>query len=205
MTRFATAADIVPEPCAVAGVVLRPFCLGHHLLFLRLGLPFAGGIDVDYGFEETLLGIAICGGESYETTLEELHLGTWPDTLARWRKKLLKRRLFLPRHTLDPLVIDTDFREYLKRGYQLPPLWHYPESASAITITSPWETLLIARLVSAGLSRSEVINGYLPAMWYHYYTVGELSAADNCTQPEKWRRVFVTCDDVRRLNRVAES
>ena len=62
MSKVATALATVPQPCRILGTVLRPFCLGHHLIFKRLNLPFAGNHEADAGEEDILIGIAVCAG-----------------------------------------------------------------------------------------------------------------------------------------------
>lgn len=201
MARYAQAAAIVPEPCRVFGTRLRPFCLGHHLLFKRLGLPFAGNADVDAGRGDILAAIAICGEDSYENTLELFHSGEWPEYVRRWTRKV-ERGLFWKNDIARQLFFEDGevlFRAYLQDGYQRPPVWRY-ESKGTIALTAPWELTLKNRLVMAGYSESEVLNGYLPGRWYDYYSVFELKAAASITDEKQWRRIFFTKEDAMEMN-----
>ncbi len=189
MRRYADARETVPPPCTVAGVQLRPFCLGHHLLFKRLNLPFAGNPQADCGPDNIVLGIAICG-LSYHAALDAIHCGTLAGIIERWQKRIAGRWWRPIR--LDAESMEATFRAYLTDGYQMPPIMRH--TSTGIELTSPWETLLKVRLSMAGFDECEILNGYLPGRWYDYFTALELSAASECIDPKNWRRVFFTKD-----------
>ena len=200
MSRYAQAAAIVPEPCRVFGTMLRPFCLGHHLLMKRLGLPFAGSALADAGEEDIMLGVAICGGASYEETLEQFHSGEWPNVFQNWKDEL--RGNWWNRRKLPKTFIadgETLFRAYLQDGYQKTPVWNH-DVKDGVTISAPWELFLKNRLVMAGYSQTEVLNGYLPACWYDYYSICELKWASECRDPKTWRKIFFTQEDFEAMN-----
>lgn len=188
--RYVTSTAVVPEPCYIAGTQMRPFSLGHHLLFRRLGLPFAGSPDADCGQGDILIGVLVCA-QSYEQTLSELHSGEWDKTLQSWLKRVAKRRT-----NLDEA--EKNFRAYLKAGYEMPPLWKHG-GAGGIKFSAPWEMLVKVRLQMAGFSETEVLNGYLPARWIEYFTAVEISQADRCEDATKWRPIFWTHDDAARM------
>jgi hypothetical protein len=190
MSRVATATATVPQPCRVLGTVLRPFCLGHHLLFKRLGLPFAGSHEADAGQDDILIGIAVCGANS-DDTLESFLDGSWPDVFARW-KRSVAGRWFWP-NKVNMLKAEKLFRGYLKRGYEMPPIWKYKENG--VALSAPWEQLLKVRLVQAGFTERDVLNGFLPARWYDYFTVNELEQAANIADKKKFKPVFYTPHD----------
>ena len=183
------------------GTKLRPFCLGHHLLFRRLSLPFSGSPLADAGTEDIMLGVAVCSGESYETTLEQFHSGEWLKEFERWKRQL-EGRWPIRRKLTSDFVADAEilFRAYLQDGYSQPPLWEHKSSATEISLSAPWELVLKNRLVMAGYSESEVLNGYLPGRWYDYFAVCELNAAANCNDPKNWRKIFYTKSDYDSLN-----
>jgi hypothetical protein len=193
--RFANADAAIPQPKVVAGVLLHPFCLGHHLLLKHLGLPFAGNPEADCGPDDVVVGIAICG-LTYGEGIMAVHHGELPDIIARWRKRA-------GGPWWKPVAINMDeseekFREYLRDGYQMPPVWRH--EGAGIDMTAPWEYLLKCRLVSAGFSEDEVLSGYLPSRWYDYFTVSELIAAEKCDDPKKWRRLFFNKEHAEALN-----
>lgn len=181
--RFANAADCVPEPCWIAGTQMRPFCLGHHLLFRRLGLPFAGSHGADCGPADVLMGVLICA-QPYETTLGQMNDDTWEEVQREWLKAITKRKT-------DLADAELRFRKYLATGYTHPPI-HSHAGAMGIQMTAPWEELLKVRLIMSGFSESEVLNGYLPCRWYDYFTALELSASERCEDKKHWRPMFYT-------------
>lgn len=194
MRRYADARETVPQPSVVAGVLLRPFCLGHHLLFKSLGLPFAGNPDADCGPEDLMLGIAVCGMR-YQDTVDAIHGGTWGEVIERWRKSVAGP-WYKPKQ-LDMVEVERLFREHLRDGYTIPPLWSHDDGK--IVMSAPWELLLKVRLVSSGFSEDEVLNGYLPGRWYEYFAALELAASAKCEDPKQWRKLFFTRDDAERM------
>jgi hypothetical protein len=187
--RFATATPTVPEPCFILGTAMKPFSLGHHILLKRLNLPFCGNPLFDAGNDDLMIGIAICG-QSYDETLEQLLDGTWPKVFEDWLSQLKSKK------TSQTTLVESEvlFRAYLSDGYKRPPVWRH-DIVKGITLSAPWEMLLKNRLVMAGYREHEVVNGYLPARWYDYYTVSELDAAARCGDASKWRKVFYTRED----------
>jgi hypothetical protein len=192
--RFAQASATVPEPCHVLGTSLRPFCLGHHLLFKRLKLPFCGNPLASACDEDVLIGIAICA-QRYEDNLEQLISGEWSKNIIRWKTKIAKQ-LSHQRQLNEGFLL---FRAYLQDGYEHVPIWKYT-SAKGVALSAPWEVLLKNSLVMNGYSKTEVLNGYLPELWYDYYTVMELRSATQCQDSAKWRKIFYTEDDYRKHN-----
>lgn len=191
MRRWATARDAVPDVHVVGKVELRPFSLGHHLVFLKASLPFCDKASAvaKCDFADVLVGVAMCG-MSYEENLETAHKDEYGKLIETWQSKL--RKGLLRRSIAEPeSKVREDFEAYLKDGYRLPPV-HRRDYRDGVEITSPWEILLRVRLKMAGFSESDVMNGYLPGLWYDYYCACEIIAADKCTDPKNWRNVFVT-------------
>jgi len=174
MPPFARIADTVPEPARVLGTWLRPFCLGHHLLFTRLGLRYAGAPLEMAGDSELLQAVAICAGESYEHTLDLFLSGKWPAMFDPWVLDL--RGPWYARRKVDLAGAHECFREYLAKGHSFTlqaPLWRH-RSGGGDSLTAPWEQLFRLQLLKAGLSEGEIMNGYLPARWYDFHTAREL-------------------------------
>jgi hypothetical protein len=196
MSRVATPRDLIPEAHCVLGTMLRPFSLGHHLLFLRTDLPFVGNPYVFTSADQLALGVFICGTH-YTQTLQAILRGEWANEFSRWHKKLKpwpwQRTRFI--HEKEA----ARFADYLADGYRRAPVWRH-ESETAVKFSAPWECLLQARLVAGGFSHTEVLEMYQPAAWYHYQTLAEISQADTCTSLAKWRKIFYTEDDDRRLH-----
>lgn len=191
MSKFASATDLVPEPRTVLGTLLRPFSLGHHLLLQKTGLPFAGQPYAKSEPHELALGVFICAA-SHGDTVRSMFRGEWESEFLRWNKSIGPRLLRRARFKHDTEA--KKFADYLSDGYAKPPVYRHqvPES---VTLSAPWECLLKCRLVQAGFSESEVLEKYLPAAWYDYFTVGELRQADLCRDVARWRKVFYTEDD----------
>ncbi len=195
MDQYATSFSTVPEPCAILGTSLRPFCLGHHLLFKRLGLPFCGNPLATADWAELQIGIAICG-QGWCESHEQFLTGQWASVFARWVRDLrgpwYRRRKIGKTDLFNAEVL---FRAYLSDGYKRAPVWELEDDKEAISISAPWELVLKNKLVQNGHAEGDVLRKYLPATWYDYYTVSELNAAKVCTDPKKWKRVFFTLED----------
>ena len=171
LPKWATAEAMVPEPCRILGTTLRPFCLGHHLLFKRLNL------EVLEHAAAALPGIFICAGASYEATLNSLLRETWEPEFKAWSaqvKKLHKGRVGVMESAADA------FLTYLADGYRLPPLLQWD---GGVGLSAPWECALKCTLVKNGFSESEVLNGYLPGRRYDYYTLLDLRQFDIGVKP----------------------
>lgn len=196
MSLYVDARDTVPTPRTVAGVELRPFCLGHHLLLKACSLPFAGNAEADCGSEDVMLGVAICGLK-YEETVDAMNSGEWPEIIARWRKRIAGP--WWNPTLLDYEAIEEAFREHLRDGYAMPPIWKR-DGAGGFSLSAPWELLLKNTLVRNGYGESEVLNGYLPARWHDYFTIRELDAAATCPEQKHWKPIFYTAEDHRMLH-----
>ena len=184
MRRFATIIETVPTPCRVFGTALRPFSLGHHILMARLGLPFADNPKSSSTTEQLLQSVFLCA-HSYEDNLEGHLSGEWLQEYQKWAEKVAKKGLF---DTARPI-----FSEHLEDGYRIAPVWR--TGKSGLTFSAPWEQLLKCRLVANGFSQREVMNGYLPQLWYDYFTILEMTQAENCADPAKWQQIFYTYKD----------
>ena len=178
---YAKATDCVPERCFVAGTMMQPFSLGHHLLLSRLCIPLADHPAAECSQDELLIAVAICG-KTYSEGLSLLLSGEWEDVVKRWLKKVRKGFKYCGWDEIEGL-----FRAYLADGYRPPPTMQY-DTVAAIKFTAPWEQLLKVRLIMAGFSEDEVLNGYLPARWYDYFTVCELRAADKISNQQELNR-----------------
>lgn len=189
MTRYANSADTVPEPCVIANTVMRPFSLGHHLLLKRLGLPFAGAPLADAAPGDIALGIAICATR-YNTALAAMLSGEWDRMVAQWRRRAVGH--WWNRKRVNWKEAEELFRAYLAAGYTKPPVRQYQPGSDSLEITAPWEELLLCRLVGAGFAADAVLEEYLPASWYHYYTAVEISRAAACRDASQWRAIFIT-------------
>lgn len=203
MSTFAQAAATVPEPIRVFGTPLRPFCLGHHLLFKRMGLPFAGSPMAEASEEQLHIGIALCG-QSYEATLEQFLNGEWPHVFSRWQRDLAIPWWKYRPHSRKQFKALLEkgylwFRAYLQDGYQKAPVLEDMEVKGGMTLSAPWELILKNTLIRSGYSESEIMSGYLPGRWYDYYTVHELEAAQKCTDAAKWKPVFFTKEDADKI------
>lgn len=187
MNKFADIKDVLPTPRIIGGVEMRPFCLGHHLLFKWVGLPFAGNPDADCGEDDIIRGISICGMD-YQAAFDAVYSGRWPEIIASWRKQV-QGPWWRPTQ-LDMEATESAFRVYLQDGYAMPPVW--TRAGHALKMGAPWELILKLRLMESGMSEAEALNGYLPARWFDYFTAMELQAADNCVDPAKWHNLFYT-------------
>lgn len=199
MSRVASVTDVVPEPCRIIGTALRPFCLGHHLLFKRLALPFTFDPTAPFEKEQMVIGIVICAGESYEWTLGQMLRNRWQGVVEDWKRRA--RGPVWRRQRVDWGGAEGLFRAYLTDGYRDCPTWKY--ASQGVELSAPWELLLKVRLVASGFSESEALNGYLPARWYDYFTANELRQLETCRDAKNWKRVFYTRSDAEKMGDVA--
>lgn len=174
MRRTATANDLIPEPHRVLGTQLRPFCLGHHLLLRRLHSPFVSDPTANAGPEELALAVFLCAAP-YADTQATLLAGDWPAVFGRWSRQL--RSPWFRRPRFNESKEREKLAAYLRDGYRRAPVWRH--GGPGLKLTAPWECLLLARLGQGGMARAEILELYLPAVWYHYHTLQELQRADN--------------------------
>lgn len=183
MKRFASILETVPTPCRVCGTSLRPFSLGHHLMMATISLPFAENPHAECNDDQFLRAVFVCA-HTYEETLEGHLSGEWAGACEDWMRKVRRSKQDIG------AALDV-FRLHLKDGYRHPPVWRHV-SKDAVALTAPWEMVLKCRLVQAGFSQSEVLNGYLPDMRYCFEALRELDQLDNCSDASNWRRTFYT-------------
>ena len=195
MDKFATAAATVPEPCSILGTALRPFSLGHHLLFKRLELPFCGQPMAAADWPQIQIGIAICGQE-WDETERQLLDGAWDGVFARWQHDL-RGPWYRRRKPSTALLEDAQalFRAYLADGYKKVPTWEYLGTPGGIVLSAPWEVALKNKLIQNGHGEADVMRQYLPSAWYDYYAICELNAANTCRDLAKWRKIFFAQSD----------
>ncbi len=186
MNRFANMLETVPVPCRIFGTVLRPFSLGHHLLFTRMGLPYANNPQAAAYADKFMQAVFICA-HSYEDNLEGQLDGTWAVMCEAWMQRVKDTNP-------DYAAAGVLFQAHLVEGYRMAPVWQHAKT-SAISLSSPWEELIRVRLVNSGFTLSEVMNGYLPALWYDYFTVMELEMLAHCTDANSWKKIFYTIED----------
>ncbi len=196
MSPFATATDLLPEASATLGTLLRPFSLGHHLLLLKVGSPFANNPEADATPDQLAIAVAICAVPPSETIAAML-AGEWESRITEWLKQLRPR--WWQRTRFSHVVEAEKFESYLTSGYSRPPVWRH-DTGNAAALTAPWEQLLKCRLVAAGFDAAAVMEQFLPAAWYDYWTVVEMEQVANCTSTAKWRKIFYTEDDHARLH-----
>lgn len=197
MSRVATPKDLVNEPCRVLGTMLRPFSLGHHLLFTKLGLGFAGNPYYDSDPPQLAMAVFLCAAPHSDVESAMVR-DEWADEFSKWAGRL-KPKHFWSKPTFNHSTEASRFCDYLEAGYQRPPIWKH-ETASSVTLSAPWECLLKCRLISGGYSEREALEKYLPAAWYDYFTLLEIDQAANSVDPKRWRKIFFTEADNAMLN-----
>jgi hypothetical protein len=166
----------------------------------RLGLAFSNKTAEELSvapFGDIMLGVFVCAN-TYEDTCELFRLGrnSFGDSFTKWLSQVRKVRFL----ESDASVL---FTAYLFDGYKRPPINRRPPSEGAIMLSAPWEQLLKCVLVAAGFSESEILNGYMPARWYDYYTVLELKQSDRC-KPEEFKPVFFSKREAEGIEAIKE-
>jgi hypothetical protein len=199
MSPYATPTDLIPSAYCVLGTMLRPFSLGRHLLLTKINSPFADAPEAVSPDTDLALAVFICAAP-YAQTYESLIRGELESDFSTWLKRIKPR--WWQRSRFDPQAESAKFSAYLAEGYSRPPVWRH-DSPSTIEITAPDACLLKCRLVAAGFSEADILENYLPAVWYDYYTACELSQAETIENPRQWRTVFYTEQHHRRMHPVA--
>ena len=199
MRRFADISETVPRQFSVAGAALKPFCIGHSKLFKFLDLPFQYGSDDECSLEDAIMCASICSF-SYEQSLSMISGGEWQKVIKDWRKRICGFGFFRSKKLDADKIVET-FKEYIKDGYRMPPLWVRPDSGSSIVLTAPRESMILNRL--APLGYSTVMNMYLPEVWYQFFSAIEIASADRFKgEPKNWKKMFFTAADAERLDAV---
>lgn len=158
-------------------------------MFVRCALPFADNPNADCNADQLLLAVFACA-HTYEEGVEGQVSGEWATSYERWIAKVQKTRP-------DMKAALATFRAHLADGYRMAPVWRHI-SSQCITMSAPWEEILKCRLVRAGFSLSDVMNGYLPERWYDYFAVCEIDAFLACEDTSRWKPTFYTVEDALR-------
>lgn len=129
--------------------------------------------------------IFVCA-HSYEENLEGQLDGTWAASCEAWMRRVQDTKP-------DYLDAGKLFQSHLIAGYQIAPVWRHVNK-SQVSLSAPWEQLVKCRLIAAGFALSDILNGYLPGVWYDYFTAMELRQAET-TSEKDWKPVFYTFQD----------
>ena len=78
---FLTAA--IPEPFTILGRNLKPFSLGHELLFQRFGVNFSVESKDAPRYEDLILGVLLCSQE-FDQALLSLQSRGLPHRIKFW-------------------------------------------------------------------------------------------------------------------------
>lgn len=179
---------IVPTPFCVLGIRLRPFSLGMLNLLQRIESPLV--MDDSHPTKEELVqAVLICSrsfGEGVEllsrpalmrSTLRSLNIGL--------------RGVFRRRHiNWDEALLM--FYDYIRDGMRRPDVW---ESEGNIQPSAPWEEIIILSLMRCGYERSEVMDAYLPLVWFTFHTASEMDSYRSASSMSDVRRPFVDARD----------
>ena len=153
-----------PIPFRVLGLRLRPWCLGHRLNLIRIESPFVFGEAESASDEDLLKALIVCACD----WRQGLELFDHPEKLrheiARW-KRLVVRKLFLFRRKLPWESAHLIFRESIRLGNFRPKV--FLEDGGK-RLGAPFELALKSNLLPI-LSEDEIMNMYLPKLWFIYY------------------------------------
>ncbi len=169
----------IPEPFTVLGQRLKPFCLGHELLFQRFNISFAVGAEDAPEYSDLIAGVLICAN-TYEDGLDDLTSRWLPLKLRFWGWRCgnfdvgEKIRLFqdyIDAHTKQP--------EYTRDG---------GESSEP---GAPFiQSLKVTQMSEFGMSESEALNTPFSVALWNYLTLQENKGAIhivNDADRERWK------------------
>jgi len=144
----------LPEPFTICKVTLRPFSLGHAILFKRCGLPFLDNSD-EPTKSDFINALILCACR-YEEAVEVFQDPNFYKTLKRWIKRVgtinLEEKVNL-------------FYDYLKYHLDNVPLFARPEHGAPVE--APFEQVIKVTLMSkCNRTESEALNmPYSLAVW----------------------------------------
>lgn len=145
----------LPEPFTILGVRLRPFSLGHAILFTRFDVQFlqddARPLESDF-----ILGLILCACR-YEQAVEVFEDPDFDKTVRKWRRKTKGV-------DLDKAI--SLFYDYLNVHIGFLPFFCRPDGISA-TIEAPFEQVVRVTLMSKmHRTETDVMNmPYGLAVW----------------------------------------
>lgn len=144
----------LPEPFRICGVKLRPFSLGHAILFKRFQIPFLDD-EGEPTFNDFVTAIILCACR-YEEAIEVFQDIKFDRTLRKWMKKL---------RGIDVNAKVKLFYDYLSEHVDCVPLYSRSENGSPMD--APFEQVVKLTLMSkCGRTETEVLNlPYSLAIW----------------------------------------
>lgn len=176
----------VPTRYRVLGLRLKPFCLGHRLNLIRLQSPFVFGEQSIATNRDLLLALMICAC-SFEEGQEFLSSpSAIKREIRRW-DKMVGRRWWIFARKVDWAEAKRLFLEILREASLQPKVWRRTETAegSLVEVGAPEELALRVSLLGK-MTQSEIMNAYLPSVWFDYYALRER---------EEGRKIFYTHQD----------
>lgn len=163
---FLTAA--IPEPFTILGRNLKPFSLGHELLFQRFGVNFSVESKDAPRYEDLILGVLLCSQE-FDQALLSLQSRWLPLRLKLWAWRCGK---------FDVAKKMRLFHDYISEATKLPEYRQLREEGDPIKTGAPFvQTLKIYLMEKFGLNSAEALDTpYSLAVW-DYFTSQENAGA----------------------------
>lgn len=188
MDRIEYLEAIVPTPFCVLGIRLRPFSLGMLNLLRRIESSVVQD-DKHPTKDELVKAVLICS-RSFEDGVELISrpplMRSTLSALNRGLRGVFRRR----RINWDESLLM--FYDYIRDGMRRPDVW---ESDGNIQPSAPWEEIVILALMRCGYERSEVMDSYLPLVWFTFHTASEMDSYRNASSMSDVRRPFVDARD----------
>lgn len=161
----------VPEPMAILGLRLRPFCIGHFNLLTRFNCSFVcGGLPT---IPDLTLGLLVCH-QTFEEGYEFFAQPDWEKTVRKWQRRFV-HGIFKPR------VIDWPekfllFSDYLRDGGRRPKTHPPDDQPAGRELNAPWQEILMHGLwkINPNWTESDLLNMPLSIAWMRFSTAQEI-------------------------------
>ncbi len=147
-----------PEPFTILGKRLKPFCLGHEILFQRFGNRFSVESNEAPRIEDCLTGVFICSQPYHnEASLEGFKIPMRARLVAKF---------FGPLYIANAFDL---FSRYIAAHTEIPDFYSKGDSDSKEEVGTPTvQAVKVSLMSNLGLSEDEALNvPFSLAFWNH--------------------------------------
>ncbi len=138
----------IPEPFTILGQRLKPFCLGHDLLFQRFGINFATTSEESPEYADLIAAVLICAN-TYEGGLSALTSRWLPLKLKVWGYRCGK---------FDVGAKIKLFQDYIEANTKQPDYWSEREGGSRAPGAPIVQSMKVTMMSEFGMSESDALN-----------------------------------------------
>jgi hypothetical protein len=156
----------VPEPFKIFGKKLKPFCLGHEILFQRFGVGFSIEKPLPLREFDLLAGFHICSREySPDYSLEDFSI----PIRARVGSLIYGSKYI---ETMEGM-----FALYVASHARIPDFYSLREGRGAKSGSPTVQTVKVSLMANLGISEAEALNMPFSLAFWNHLTWGESQRA----------------------------